>query len=75
MIVTKAIEGKIYVKPIHAMTSEEILEEIYSYSNEDLLNADTRDRLGDLRIHAPTFAQLRQEARAKIKERRMQKKS
>ncbi|MGP1715579.1 MAG: hypothetical protein ACTS9Y_00235 [Methylophilus sp.] len=48
---------------------EEINAEIYTYSNDDLLNSETSSRLGDLRINSTPFYVQRLEAQANVANR------
>lgn len=69
--ITKALEGKVSVPDISAMSISEIEQEIVSYTEEDLLNSDTLDRLGELRIHSTTFGQNRLIAKERVQKRIM----
>lgn len=73
MFVIKALEGKVHVKPINEMTQAEICNEIESYSSEDLLNSVTLDRLGELRLSAPTYAQACRDAKVAVRYRLMER--
>ena len=73
--VTLAEKGAVSVPAISEMSEYEIDNEIGSYTSEDLLNNDTLDRLGRLRIESTPTTVTRIRARETINKRLLERKN
>lgn len=71
--VTLAENGRVPVPPISTMSASEINAEISSYTEEDLLNQDTADRLGNLRVESTPMAVVRIRAQEAVKKRLLER--
>lgn len=71
--VTLAEKGRVAVPLISRMSDTQIDNEISSYCDEDLLNEDTRDRLGRLRIESTPMAAMRLQAKEAVKKRLLER--
>ena len=77
--VTLAERGRVPVPEIASMTQAEIHAEIFIYTDEDLLNADTKDRVARLKEETEPMAvgriRARQAVAKRLAERRQRRES